>query len=310
MSTFICTSCRASIRQMSRGRAFHLSSTYSPSLRSVEPSMRPSQRFPKCTPIRMYSHVAKSSAPEDPLVQWTPYKDEPEDSQHTVYKSPVLEDYLDEYTEFEPESEDNQSTSYHPYESSKPNFDIAALLSTPTWSVEEHFKTPDEQQELNKQEITSQKLHHLLRLCALPQPQSKEEEQKMLDTLRAQLNFVKEIQRVDTDGIEPLQSIRDETEEGIADNAITLKKLQDHLTTKEDIIGTSKRPRRRRNEPVNTEGEEDWDCLSTAGEKIVTAGGAYFVVRSGKGPTKPFNGVTNSGKGDPIASFSGREPSD
>lgn len=246
----------------------------------------------------MYSHASNSSALGDPLVQWTPYKDESEEPQYTAYKSTKLENSLDEYTEFESESADTEATIYNPDESSKPKFDIAGLLSTPTWSVEKHFETPDEQQQLNKQEITPQKLHHLLRLCALPQPQSEEEEQNMLSTLRAQLNFVNEIQKVDTEGIEPLQSIRDETDEGIADNTITLKKLQDHFTTKEDIIGTSKRPRRRRDDPVDTEGEEDWDCLSTAGEKIVTAGGAYFVVRSGQGPTKSksFTGVTNSGK--------------
>lgn len=85
---------------------------------------------------------------------------------------------------------------------------------------------------------------------------------------------------VDTEGVEPLQSIRDETTKGRQEATIGLKELRGALE-KEDIKGRSRRPRRRR-EVVNTKGVEDWDVLGTAGEKVKTPGGNYFVVRSGK----------------------------
>lgn len=103
----------------------------------------------------------------------------------------------------------------------------------------------------------------------------------MLATLHSQLHFVKGIQTVNTDGIAPLQSIRDETEKGIKEITIGLKDLEDALKT-EDVVGRNKRPRRRREEKVETGGVEDWDVLATAVEKVEVSGGRYFVVRSGK----------------------------
>ncbi|KAL3421903.1 duf726 domain protein [Phlyctema vagabunda] len=101
----------------------------------------------------------------------------------------------------------------------------------------------------------------------------------MLKTLHSQLHFVRDIQSVDTEGIEPLQSIRDETEEGIKEITIGLDtpEIKEALA-KEDYKGRNKRPRRRRDEKVDTKGVEDWDALSTA-EKTE---GRYFVVSSGK----------------------------
>ena len=130
-------------------------------------------------------------------------------------------------------------------------------------------------------EITPQKLHHLLRLSALPLPKSPEVEASMLATIHSQLHFVQDIQNVDTEGVEPLQSIRDETEEGIKDITIGLETLREALG-KEDIKGRNKRPRRRRGEVVNTKGVEDWDVTKTASEKVETPGGKFFIVRSGK----------------------------
>lgn len=86
---------------------------------------------------------------------------------------------------------------------------------------------------------------------------------------------------MDTEGVEPLQSIRDETEEGIKDITIGLETLREALG-KEDIKGRNKRPRRRRGEVVNTKGVEDWDVTKTASEKVETPGGKFFIVRSGK----------------------------
>jgi len=103
----------------------------------------------------------------------------------------------------------------------------------------------------------------------------------MLKVLHSQLHFVRDIQRVDTEGVEPLQSIRDETEGGIADATIGLEHLEEALS-KEEYIGRNRRPRRKRDEPVDTNGAEDWDILGTASETVETAGGRYFIVRSGK----------------------------
>lgn len=161
---------------------------------------------------------------------------------------------------------------------SKAPLDIAALLSKPTWSVRSLIPTGSKPP---SSEITPQKLHHLLRLSALPLPKSPEVEASMLATIHSQLHFVQDIQNVDTEGVEPLQSIRDETEEGIKDITIGLETLREALG-KEDIKGRNKRPRRRRGEVVNTKGVEDWDVTKTASEKVETPGGKFFIVRSGK----------------------------
>jgi Asp-tRNA(Asn)/Glu-tRNA(Gln) amidotransferase C subunit len=58
-----------------------------------------------------------------------------------------------------------------------------------------------------KSEISSQTLHHLLRLSALPQPSSPAEEEKLLSALHDQLHFVRHVQSVPTDGVHPLSRI-------------------------------------------------------------------------------------------------------
>ncbi|KAG9228520.1 hypothetical protein BJ875DRAFT_349545, partial [Amylocarpus encephaloides] len=155
---------------------------------------------------------------------------------------------------------------------------IDKLLANPSWSVRSLLPDPDAQL---TEEITPNQLHHLLRLSALPQPKSPEEEAEMLKTLHTQLHFVRDIQNVDTDGVETLQSLRDETDEGLAEVTISLDSLKKALD-EEEVIGRSQRPRRKRGQTVNTVGIEDWDVLRAASEKVVTPGGSYFVVRSGK----------------------------
>lgn len=110
----------------------------------------------------------------------------------------------------------------------------------------------------------------------------------MLDTLHQQLYFVRAIQSVNTDGVKPLQSIRDETDAGIKEITIGLesKEIKEALA-KEEVRGRMRRPRRKRSDGgqgVRREGVEDWDVLGTAGSVVERAGGRYFVVRSGKGP--------------------------
>jgi hypothetical protein len=92
---------------------------------------------------------------------------------------------------------------------------------------------------------------------------------------------VRDIQNVDTEGVEPLQSIRDETEEGIKEATIGMEDLK-HAFNNEEIKGRNRRPRRKRGQPVDTKGVEDWDVLETAGVKVELGGSRYFVVRSAK----------------------------
>lgn len=101
----------------------------------------------------------------------------------------------------------------------------------------------------------------------------------MLKTLHSQLHFVRDIQSVNTDGVEALQSIRDETKEGINDITIGVDDLKEAFQA-EEIKGRNKRPRRKRDQLVDTTGIEDWDVLGTASSKIETPLGNYFIVNS------------------------------
>jgi hypothetical protein len=103
----------------------------------------------------------------------------------------------------------------------------------------------------------------------------------MLETLHSQLHFVRDIQSVNTEGVEPLQSIRDETEEGIEEATIGMEDLKEAFLA-EEIKGRNQRPRRKREEPVDTKGVEDWDVLGTASKRVETPLGRFFVVKSGK----------------------------
>ncbi|PNY28483.1 Uncharacterized protein TCAP_01574 [Tolypocladium capitatum] len=145
------------------------------------------------------------------------------------------------------------------------------MLSEPTWSVRSLRgpSTPSPEQ----QPITPPQLHHLLRLAALPQPASADEEAAMITTLQNQLQFVRAVQRVDTAGVEPLSAIRDETDEAVRANTVGLEDLREVLN-REARVGHYKRPRRVK-EKVEAEAEQ-WDALSTASRKA----GKYFVVES------------------------------
>jgi Asp-tRNA(Asn)/Glu-tRNA(Gln) amidotransferase C subunit len=150
---------------------------------------------------------------------------------------------------------------------------LEQLLAEPTWAVESLL--PPTSRAPDAPEITSQQLHHLLRLSALPLPESPEQEQKMLDTLAAQLHFVGKIQEVDTTGIEPLRAIRDETAEAEEEHTITVETLKDAFEN-EKIIGTHHKRIQRDTAPVDAKDAEDWDVLGSAERKA----GKYFVVES------------------------------
>ncbi|KAJ8067007.1 hypothetical protein OCU04_004386 [Sclerotinia nivalis] len=157
---------------------------------------------------------------------------------------------------------------------------IDELLSKPTWSVRSLLPSPHEKP---AEEITVKQLHHLCRLSALPLPKTPAEEKKLLDTLHLQLHFLRDIQKVDTDGIEPLRSIRDETLEAEALETIGLETEEIKAALKkEEYEGRNKRPRRRTDGVIDTKGVEDWNVTGTATETVEFGGGKYFVVRSGK----------------------------
>ncbi|KAF3048170.1 hypothetical protein E8E12_011025 [Didymella heteroderae] len=155
--------------------------------------------------------------------------------------------------------------------------DLEDLLAKPTWSVESLL--PSKTRAPDAPEITSKQLHHLLRLSALPLPDTPEQEQKMLDTLAAQLHFVGEIQRVDTTGIKPLRAIRDETRAAEEEQTIGLDTLKEALA-KEKTIGKWHRRIQRDTTPVDAKSVEDWDVLGSAEKKA----GKYFVVESERPP--------------------------
>ena len=154
------------------------------------------------------------------------------------------------------------------------NSSIDDVLSKPSWSISSLL--PDAKTPAEQSDITPAQLHKLLRLSALPLPASKSEEDKMLNTLRSQLHFVNEVQKVDTRGVEPLRSIRDETAEALKEDEITIESLQDAFA-KEKVVG--KHYRRIRRQPSDMDEKpsaEDWDVLGQAERKI----NGYFVVET------------------------------
>lgn len=162
---------------------------------------------------------------------------------------------------------------------SKGNVDVDELLSKPTWSVSSLLPTSG--QLADTPTISSKQLHHLLRLSALPPPKNAEEEARMLSTLSSQLHFVKDVQQVDTTGVEPLRSLRDETLEGEKEAELDMEAMSEALSQEEVKGKYHKRIRRRRRVDVVEEERptrETWDPLGTAGKKV----GRFFVVEGGK----------------------------
>lgn len=154
---------------------------------------------------------------------------------------------------------------------------IAAMLAESSWSVSSLL--PPKGQSDSPPSISSKQLHHLLRLSALPPPASAEDEKSMMDDLAAQLHFVKEMQKVDTTGVEPLRAIRDETLAAEQEQEITLDTLKDALA-QEEVVGKFYKRIRRIAETTKPERQpKDWDPLSHAQR----TSGKFFVVDSGKG---------------------------
>lgn len=151
--------------------------------------------------------------------------------------------------------------------------ELETLLAEPTWSV--HSLLPAKTRDPDAPQITNHQLQHLLRLSALPLPESPEQEQGMLDTLAAQLHFVGKILQVDTTGVKPLRAIRDETSEAEEEQTITMATLRNAFR-KENVIGTYHKRIQRDTAPVDAQDVEDWDVLGSAERRS----GKYFVVES------------------------------
>ncbi|RHZ43135.1 uncharacterized protein CDV56_101283 [Aspergillus thermomutatus] len=165
------------------------------------------------------------------------------------------------------------------YSSSKfDEVDIEAMLAKPSWSVKSLLPS---ESAIESTTVTPKQLHHLLRLSALPQPVSKEEEDAMLRTLESQIHFVKEIQSVDATGVEPLQAIRDESPEAIQENTIGLEQLKEAMS-KERVVGRSRRIHRVESARNDRPDGDAWDG-NALGYASKTKG-KFFVVETGNEP--------------------------
>lgn len=99
----------------------------------------------------------------------------------------------------------------------------------------------------------------------------------MVDTLADQLHFVGKIQEVDTTNVEPLRAIRDETEEALNEQVISVESLQEALS-KEKIIGKFHKRIQRESTVVDAKDVENWDVLGSAEKRV----GNFFVVESSR----------------------------
>ncbi|KAL9045666.1 MAG: hypothetical protein Q9214_001327 [Letrouitia sp. 1 TL-2023] len=148
---------------------------------------------------------------------------------------------------------------------------IRSFLGPPTWSTSDLVDSKD-----SIAQISPQQLHHLLRLSALPLPTSPAQERKMLAMLQSQLRFVRTIQEIDVDDVEPLQSIRDETAESRKEMEIGLEELKGEFE-KEEVVGKRGRIRRKAEELV-VEEDENWDVFAGVRRRV----GRYIAVETDK----------------------------
>lgn len=187
-----------------------------------------------------------------------------------------------------------------------PDPNIEELLAHPSWSIRsllpQHstptIAGPKEEATANttadrikpEDEVTREKLHHLLRLSALPLPKSKAEESHLLSTLRAQIHFVRSIQSVDTTHVKPLVAIRDETAEAREEQTVHVADLKPWFDL-EEKVGKNGTVRRRKVERKSMQGkivpgkEGQWDPFQLgvgSKEGIGRKMGRWFVVKKAR----------------------------
>lgn len=194
---------------------------------------------------------------------------------------------------------------------------IDALLAKPKWSVRALLPTheqpedpvsaapPSAEQASSSppsaaDEITPAKLHHLLRLSALPLPSTPQEESRLLKDLRAQVHFVKHLQSLDTSGVQPLVSIRDETDAARKEQTIGLQDLAPWLD-REEKLGKNGTVRRRKTDVAEAERQKKaaraqeradarvpgverfvWADLEPSGQEEGRRFNGHYVVKRGK----------------------------
>jgi Asp-tRNA(Asn)/Glu-tRNA(Gln) amidotransferase C subunit len=113
--------------------------------------------------------------------------------------------------------------------SSSPGVDLDEYIGSPGWTLDDLLpphRTGSSPTEADQDtSITPKTLHHLLHLSGLPPPKSPEEESKLLSALHDQLHFVKHVQSVPTEGVEPLIRIGDErgAAEGNTEGVLTFQ---------------------------------------------------------------------------------------
>jgi Glu-tRNAGln amidotransferase C subunit len=105
----------------------------------------------------------------------------------------------------------------------------------------------------------------------------------MLDTLAAQLHFVRAVQAADTTGVEPLRALRDETEAARKEAEKEVLDACEKARAKEEIVGKYYKRIRRRTEGLEIKDEErdvigEWKPLEHAEKRV----GKYFVVERGQ----------------------------
>ncbi|CCU74969.1 DUF726 domain-containing protein [Blumeria hordei DH14] len=150
---------------------------------------------------------------------------------------------------------------------------IDNFLAQPSWSVHTMLADSDS----TTPEVSDAELQNLIRLSALPQPDSSQA-QCIRTTLLTQLRFVQAIQRVDTSGVAPFVCLRNETDAGRRASTIGLADLKAALSH-ESYSGKCARPRRRQSqEPPKM---ADWDVLGASLNVTEMNGEKYFTVKSG-----------------------------
>jgi hypothetical protein len=100
----------------------------------------------------------------------------------------------------------------------------------------------------------------------------------MRRTLSSQLHFVQDIQKVDTEGVEPLRSISDVTSDALREREVTLTDLKEAFED-EEVVEFRDRTRWKKRDvrevvDVVQEGVESWDVLRLASRTE----GRYYVV--------------------------------
>lgn len=103
----------------------------------------------------------------------------------------------------------------------------------------------------------------------------------MLANLQSQVHFVKEVQKVDTTGVEPLVAIRDETDAAKEEDAITLDKLKPWLDQEEKVGVNGTIRRKKSQEPPQPLGWDPFDLGGTNRENKRM--GKFFFVKKEKG---------------------------